>query len=125
MGPFVRYWVPVVAYVVLIFWVSSISGVKLPGAGAGLDKLAHAVEYGILCFLLVRALRESGVTSRTALAGVVSLILGLLVGLADELYQSMIPGRESDPADYTADAVGLVAAILIYAAFRRRRHRRR
>lgn len=115
LGPIFRYWVPVVAYVVLIFWVSSLTGINIPGGGSGIDKVVHALEYGVLCYLLVRALRGPGIVSSTGVAGGISLIVGLVVALADELYQSTVPGRESDPADFTADAVGLVLAVLVYA----------
>ncbi len=125
MGHFVRYWVPVLAYIALIFWVSSISTIHVPGIGEGVDKVAHALEFGVLCFLLVRALRDSGWVSSTGVAGATALIVGLLVGLADELFQSTVPGRESDPTDFAADAVGLVLAVLLFAAIRPGRKRRR
>lgn len=121
----IRYWLPVLLYVALIFWVSSLPGIRLPGGGSGLDKFAHAAEYGVLCFLLVRALKESGLVASLGVASAVALVIGLCVGLADELFQSMIPGRESDPADYAADAAGLILAIFLYAIYRRERRGRR
>ena len=121
----IRFWLPVLLYIALIFWVSSISSVRLPGGGNGLDKVAHAAEYGLLCFLLVRALRESDLVDSLAVASAVALVIGLCVGLADELFQSIVPGRESDPSDYAADAAGLVLAVFLYALYRRGRRGRR
>ena len=121
----IRYWLPVLLYVALIFWVSSMSGLTLPGSGSGTDKFAHAAEYGVLCFLLVRALKESELVDSLGVASAVALVIGLCIGLADELFQSTIPGRESDPADFAADAVGLVLAIFLYAVYHRERRTRR
>jgi VanZ family protein len=78
----------------------------------------HGTEYGLLGFLLVRALRGSDTIPASAPAAAASVLLGLAVALADELYQSLIPGRSSDPLDYVADAAGLLLAAGIFLAMR-------
>ena len=89
----------------LIFFLSS-----LPGSAAGIpppwDKLAHALEYALLAFLLGRGLgRWDG-----------AVALAVLYGLSDELHQRYVPGREASAGDLLADAVGA----LIGAFFARR-----
>jgi VanZ family protein len=99
---------PVLLYIVLIFLASSIGNLRPPQIVSGSDKLAHIAEYGILGFLLMRAFLGSGFVSTTGRAVLLGIVVGLLVGLTDELYQIGVPGRLSDPADFAADALGLI-----------------
>lgn len=101
----------VIAYVAVIFTLSSWSN---PPSGPGLlhlDKIVHVVEYGILGILL-------GWAARPRLRGVrliaLAIVLGLLVAVADELYQRATPGRESSVFDMAADFVGLTLGVLAY-----------
>ncbi len=100
-----RYLVLAVLYMALIFFLSS-----LPGSAAGIpppwDKLAHALEYGGLGFLLGRGLGRP----------LPAAVLAVLYGLSDELHQRYVPGREASAGDLLADAVGA----LIGAFFARR-----
>lgn len=105
---FWHYWFPVLLYVALIFGVSSIGNLRPPGNLAASDKLAHIGEYGILGFLFMRALRGSEVVSRSSVALVLAILLGLGVGLCDEIFQSFVPGRVSSAADFAADGAGLL-----------------
>lgn len=119
MDKFLRFWLPVLLYVTLIFVVSSMQNLQPPQLfGSFSDKLPHAAEYGILGFLLVRAIRGTELMERSLPAGLVALIIGLAVALADELYQAYVPGRQSDPFDYLADAVGMALAILFFLVLR-------
>ena len=49
---FVRFWLPVVAYVGLIFTLSAQPGLQPPMHFQYADKVAHICEYGVLGFLL-------------------------------------------------------------------------
>jgi VanZ family protein len=119
MDKFLRFWLPVLLYVTLIFVVSSLQNLQPPPLfGSFSDKIPHALEYGILGFLLVRAMRGTELLQRSVPAGLVALIFGLAVALADELYQAYVPGRQSDPFDYLADSTGLVLAIVLFLALR-------
>ena len=79
-------WLPVVAWAGLIFALSSIPDL---GTGLGtwdlvLRKLAHAAEFAVLGFLLLRALgRESA-----------ALAVGIAYAASDELHQHFVPGRQ-------------------------------
>jgi len=100
----VSLWLPVVAWAALIFTLSSIPGL---GTGLGdadlvLRKLAHTVEYAILGFLLVRALRSQPV----------ALLLGVAYAVTDELHQHFVPDRHADPLDVAIDAVGVAIGVL-------------
>lgn len=82
-------------WALIIFTASSLPGgsVGLPGPW---DKLAHALTYAVLAWLL----RKSGLAPAPALA------LAVLYGASDEWHQSFVPGRFVDAADLLADAVG-------------------
>lgn len=68
------------------------------------DKLAHFAFYGSIAFLLAMGLGSG----RLLLA----FSLACLVGIADEAYQSTLPGRHADLADLLTDfcAAGAAAA---------------
>jgi VanZ family protein len=115
---FVRYWVPVLAYVGLIFVVSAQPRLRPPVSFHNADKFAHVVEYGILGFLLARALRGDAPSRDPLRNGLIALGIGLAVGAVDETFQSIVPGRESSVRDFFADACGLVLAQLAWLSRR-------
>jgi VanZ family protein len=44
-----------------------------------------------------------------------------MIGLADEIYQGFVPGRQRDPFDWIADVTAIaVAALVVQLAFPRR-----
>jgi VanZ family protein len=97
---------------IVIFIASSIPDVgSLPGGVS--DKSAHAIGYGILGALILRALahgRFAAVRWSTA-AG--SVLLATLYGATDEFHQSFVPGRSPDVHDVLADATGAAIAALV------------
>jgi VanZ family protein len=97
-------WGLVVAWAALIFVLSSIPdlGTGLGGWDLVLRKLAHAAEFAVLGFLLLRATGRE----RPALA------LGIAYAVSDELHQYFVPGRLGSPLDVLVDAVGVVVGVL-------------
>ena len=125
LGAFLRYWLPVLAYVTLIFALSSIHNLAPPTDWPNADKGAHLIEYSILGLLLVRAYRGSGVFPTLLPSSLLALITGFATGIADELFQAHVPGRVSSAADFLADAAGVAVGQLLFAfLFRRARHLR-
>ncbi len=114
-----RFWLPVVLYIGLIFFVSSLENLQAPPLfGSFSDKVPHALEYGVLGFLLVRAMRGTDLVGGSVRSGLVSIIIGLVVGLSDELFQGHVPGRVSDPLDFLADSVGLALSVFVFLVLR-------
>lgn len=70
------------------------------------DKLLHALAYGVLAGLVLGALARSRLGLRAVVA---SAALAVAYGVTDEWHQSHVPGRDADPADVAADAVGAIA----------------
>jgi VanZ family protein len=99
----------VLAYVGCIFALSSWKVPPPPPRRmAHLDKVAHAIEYGILGALLSWAAEGGAGPGAAGRRGRIALsaLLGLGVGAADETYQRRVPGRESSLADLAADLIG-------------------
>jgi VanZ family protein len=102
----------VIAYVGVIFTLSSWSNPPTGPRVPHLDKFAHAIEYGILAILIGWAAtpRRRWGWRRAGLA----VTLGLVVAVADEIYQGLTPGRESSIYDVVADLVGLGLGAVVY-----------
>lgn len=98
-------WLPVVAYVAVIFTWSSFTLLSPPGDVNHLDKAAHVVEYGILGWLLARALAAT--VRHRALVFLLAVFLGAGIGALDETYQEET-GRERSLGDWIADTSSVV-----------------
>ncbi len=114
---FMGFWLPVLAYVSLIFVVSAQPNLQSPLTFTNGDKVAHVCEYVLLGLLLVRALRATLRVSRPLFAAMIAIALVVAVGAGDEFLQSFIPGRTSDIFDLLADVVGGGIAQLVYVTF--------
>jgi VanZ family protein len=118
---FLRYWVPVLVYIAIIFTVSSVANLTPPVDFKNADKLAHLVEYTLLGFLLVRAFFGARLLASLVACGLLAVIAGLLTGLADEVFQAGVPGRVSSAADFRVDSLGVVVGSIVYSLARRLR----
>jgi VanZ family protein len=112
LSHFVRYWLPVILYVGLIFGASSVPGRDIPTLFPGSDKLEHLTEYALFGLLLGRAFRFTVGGGRGKLWSLSTVILGGFVGGMDELYQRLTPGRVSDYRDWIMDVAAVTAAVL-------------
>jgi hypothetical protein len=111
---FLVYWLPVLAYATAVLVVGSQAGLQAPLPFLGADKVYHVVEYAGLGFFLARALRASLRVRWPLTAAIMAIVLGGLIGVADEVHQRWVPGRESSPLDLMADLAGLVLAQVLY-----------
>jgi VanZ family protein len=109
-----RRMLPVVAYIVLIFVVSSIPTLPAPGPEFLFrDKLAHFVEYFILGLLLFRSVRWNISASGWATFGFL-VSVAATIGALNEFCQSFVPGREMSIGDWFADTAGAVAGVALF-----------
>jgi len=109
---FVRYWLPVILYVGLIFGASSVPGRDIPTLFTNSDKLEHLTEYALFGLLLGRAFRFSIGGARAKFWSLATVLLGGFVGGMDELYQRFTPGRVSDIRDWVMDVAAVTLAVL-------------
>ncbi|HEU4764672.1 MAG TPA: VanZ family protein [Candidatus Eisenbacteria bacterium] len=113
-GGFARYWLPVIAYVAMIFSLSSIHGSSVPNFFPGVDKLEHLLEYSLFGLLAGRAIRFTlGPTHRRLRAAFGTMALGALVAALDEVYQLRVPGRSSDVRDWITDVAAVAISVLV------------
>lgn len=112
-----RAWLPVlvVAGAILVGSALPLSGSAGPPFGpvglVGDVALLHAVGYGLLGWVLARALVATGRSTVAVLALVVVATVGF--GLAVELLQVPLPTRGYQVADLLADGIGAVAAVSV------------
>jgi len=83
------------------------------------DKLAHVVFFGAIAALAWVVLGGRGPGARY---GAIAIAVG--IGLADEIAQSLLPGRSAGIADLAADCMGAVLAVSVLSALRARWLRR-
>lgn len=104
---FVKYWLPVIAFAGFIFILSSM---PQPMPSVELfphsDKLFHILEYGVLGFLLIRALDASKKNRSSLGLRVAAVILAFLYGMSDELHQYFVPGRNAELLDLLSNGFG-------------------
>ncbi len=96
----------------LIFFLSAQP--SLPSAPGRWDvllkKTTHALAYGILTWLYVRALR--GRWDDTVVR-VVGIVLAVAYAISDEYHQTFVPGRSGSWVDVAIDGVGILAATAV------------
>ncbi len=107
IGPFLRWLVP------------DISPEAIGAVQFAVRKAAHVTEYGILAFLLARALH-----ARTRVFlwrnGVIALAVAASYAALDEYHQSFVASRTGSPRDVLIDASGAALGVLIYRWLSRR-----
>lgn len=91
----------------LIFYLSAQEAVG-PSLPEWTRPIAHFSEYFLLAALWSWALAP--LLGRRALLA--AALISFLYAISDEFHQSFVPGRESDPLDVLADALGIAAALL-------------
>jgi VanZ family protein len=123
-GKIITLWGPVAIYVLLIFYVSSMSNPPGVPPIRHFDKLIHFCEYGLLGVLLGRALGLTGLRRSYLAVTLASFAIGACVGLADETYQGTVAGRDKSAADFAFDLVGILTALLVLRIWASRRGRR-
>ena len=124
-GIALRPWLPALAWMAVIFVVSSQTGLRVSD-DAGVDRPiragAHVGTYAILAGLLVYGLTGSrrssvGVASAAAVGAV-------LYGVTDELHQALVPGRTGRVEDLLIDASGAAIGAAAASILSRARSRR-
>ena len=110
-------WAPAVLWMAALFCFSSLSQ-RPPTPGLqGFrwdDKLQHAVAYAILGALVWRALADHQALRRAVMA----LLISAAYGIADEVHQAFVPGRECSFLDWVMDAAGATIAVALLLVFR-------
>lgn len=140
---FVSKWVPVIAWMVLIFagstdafsaehtsrflvpflrWLNPhISFATIATINFTLRKIGHFTEYAILSALLWRALGGTVASTRTVTVAAITLAISAILAASDEFHQSFVATRTASGNDVVIDICGAVVAIAICWLFASRR----
>jgi VanZ family protein len=143
MPTFLKYWLPVLIWLLLIFigstdlmsaeQTSRIIGPLLrwlkPDISAQLiaqvqffvRKGAHVTEYAILAVLFWRALRATLRSTSILSIGAGALIVSALFAVSDEFHQSFVATRTASESDVLIDTSGAIIALAICYLMARRR----
>ena len=96
-------------YIIAILAVSTIPGVAIPKFNIwSFDKILHIIEYFILAFLMINALRIT--TTRYIL---IIIIFGIAYGGFNEIWQGIVADRYASIYDAIANGIGMIIGSLI------------
>jgi len=115
--PVLYLWLPVVAWMGVIFFLSAQPDLPQPGTGWAdwlISSMAHTLMFGVLALLWMRALGER------RHAWLLAFSLSALYALSDEFHQAFVPGRTPDPWDLLFDGFGAALGLLLWAWWQRR-----
>jgi VanZ family protein len=106
---------PVLAYAVLIFFLSSLSTFpeEIPSF-FGFDKITHFLEYYFFGCLLCRWFSSTDRYRKRCGALLMTILIGTAYALSDELHQSFVPGRDASLWDALFDAAGVGTGAVTY-----------
>jgi VanZ family protein len=100
-------WLPVIAYMAMLFGFSSLHTLPSPPAGFSFYDV-HIAAYAGLAGVTARA-TGGGLRDVSLRAVLVAIVISSLYGVSDEYHQRFVPGRTFDVLDMLADAIGSVA----------------
>jgi len=121
---YLYYYLPVVLWLVVIFIVSSLPSIPdLKRISSYGDKIAHYGEFGILGFLIVRAVYYGNKHLSIGRALLFAFGIGLFFAAADEFHQIYTPDRIASFNDFAADCLGILSAQFVFWGFLRNKKR--
>jgi len=141
MRRFLKYWLPVLAWMIFIFigstdllsaehtsrfigpflrWFApDVSDATVGSVQLVVRKCAHLTEYAILAALLFRAFRQSQPRLGRSLA--MSLFIAAVYAALDEFHQSFIASRTASLWDVLVDCIGAAGGLALNSLFRNRK----
>lgn len=98
---------------IVIFALSSIPNLKTNlEEDYILRKVAHAVEFAILTFLFIRALKQEKISFAKIL--IFSVIFAIFYALTDEYHQTFVLNRHGALKDVAIDSIGILIMGLVW-----------
>lgn len=111
-------YVPLVLYWSVLFLATSLPVNSVPSVGIS-DKIEHFAAYAVLAFLLYMALStQEKVKVLAEKAYFFTFIIVTFYGIADELHQTLIPGRSCEFYDFVADFFGMLIGLFLVKILR-------
>jgi len=104
------HWSIFILYAGMIFVLSSMSVVVRTPHFLYLDKMMHALEFGIFSILFYRAMVVSFIRTPVAYLILMTSFVSIAYGAIDEYHQLFTPFRTPDIFDWLADTAGILVA---------------
>ena len=140
MKSFLKYWLPVLIWLGLIFvgstdalsaeqtsrflvpflrWLDpQISGATIATIQLAVRKLGHITEYAILAMLLWRGLhRGTRLQAKMSILFLLAWLAAAIFAVTDEFHQSFVPSRTASPVDVMIDSCGAIIGLIICLMF--------
>jgi VanZ family protein len=114
------YWLPLIAYCLMIFVQSAYPSPEIIPQRPLIDKLLHFLAYALMGILFFRAYRTLPIHKNYNLLILISMLSAILYGVSDEIHQHFVPWRHADLMDALADALGSVFGVFLYAALNKK-----
>lgn len=118
---FIRYWLPLLMYLVLIFYISSLP-LNNPQEkeikktfGVPNDIYEHLFEYGFLAILSFRLFANYKNNSISKKAIAFAILFTISYGIIDEIHQLFVPTRFFEIKDLISNSLG--ASIILFRKF--------
>ncbi|MFT5836577.1 MAG: VanZ family protein [Candidatus Azotimanducaceae bacterium] len=98
----------------MIFAVSGAQRLATPDLGFQFskDKLPHFLVFGLLATAILRTPKLKNLSARSL---IIAALMTSAYGGCDEIRQSLTPGRNVELADWYADMLGAITAVIVYA----------
>lgn len=112
------YWFPLIAYMSLIFYLSSLPQESFTGLSEGFhlnDKIEHFLEYSLLSILFLRVLKYHSRKNPSLKA----VAFSTLYGLTDEIHQFFVPTRVFSFNDLFYDFLGSLVSVALLLVFKK------
>ncbi len=114
---FLRYWLPLIAYCLLIIVQSHFPTPTAVPRWPYFDKMLHTVGYALLGLLFCRAYHFRWPQASARTLGRAGVLSTALFGLSDEIHQYFVPFRSAEYLDVLADTIGGFLGALIFLCY--------
>jgi VanZ family protein len=114
---FIISWLPLIAYCIFIFTLSSRPTSEHIPSLQYLDKFLHIMCYALLGVLFFRAYLTLPFKNNINILIIAAITSSTLYGISDEIHQAFVPSRYAGVADALADAVGSGLGVFGYQFF--------
>ena len=111
---FLKYWLPVIFYAILVFLISALPGDDIPELFPGQSNPFHFFEYAVFGLLLSRAIRYQYPKEKILKRVMFTCTITVAYALFDEIHQFFVPGRTAAFSDVAIDMAGSFLGSLFF-----------
>ncbi len=121
--PLIYYWLPLIAWMGIIFWFSSQPqpiDLPEPWLETLVGKIGHTIGYAGLALLWWRALTVYRVRSERRTVAL-AFLLTVLYAASDEYHQTVVLGRSGNLVDVLIDATGATLSLWLLHCWQKKK----